>query len=804
MAQGQLPALSSGDCAPPAEKGMSPLSGLAGPQKLEAAKVLLEDLMAPCVPAKETYAYSTYSLTGWMRGPPREDPVAASGVVGLRNLGNTCFMNSILQCLAASEPLTNFFCSDDMLAQLNAENPLGSGGRLALAWAALSRLIRSPTSTTLTPVLIKEFVTEKAPQFSGYQQHDSKEFAEFLLSGLNEDLLRVPYPKKAYEDPVDGSATVPEEEVARETWARYKARDDGIVTDVFAGMHHSKLQCSVCHTSSVKCDPWTSLLLSLPEHEQVELTSMPGGATSEPLCNVKLQFSKHAAAPAAAAGGAAAAEEEEEEEEEPVNNYNNYYGANYYSYGKKAAAVKKPSITVAEAVAWYSAAARDTSLPTVLSPSLSSAALAAPEATAAASGYLALALDTEELLFHRVMGAREKAMDQKRRGKLATKCVIYPVPVGGSFIPCALRLRLAGDDAQFALLPGKTLHGSVRVYESAMLHVTPTTTCADIWQQIFSHMTRFMSPAFAAAHSAEAPPFTLHVLAPLQIAEGGRAGAAGDALQEAAAKRYEPVPHSAALFTDTYTSASLLLQIERPTKADMPDFPTYASPLKYGGKQAWSACTTHPAAANPVPDVSLDSLLELNQQMETLKGMEEVYCRQCKEHRTFTKVMRLWQLPPIIPITLKRFKVVENNWGQSTLEKSNDPVVYPVLGLDMSPYLRGPQLQAPPAVAFSPDRPPVPTLPPIYDLIAVSNHGGGMGGGHYTAYIQDFKTGQWHHMDGESRRQRAAGRQRAQRLPRSPAALSRTAPNTHAHTRHPPPPFAPPQTQAPALASLRT
>lgn len=83
-------------------------------------------------------------------------------------------------------------------------------------------------------------------------------------------------------------------------------------------------------------------------------------------------------------------------------------------------------------------------------------------------------------------------------------------------------------------------------------------------------------------------------------------------------------------------------------------------------------------------------------------------------------------------ISLKRFKTSRKiSWGGG--RKLETFVDFPLEGLDMAPFVLSESQKK--------------SSPLIYDCFAVSNHFGGLGGGHYTAYGKNPFDNKWYDFD---------------------------------------------------------
>ncbi|CAH2097700.1 unnamed protein product [Euphydryas editha] len=108
------------------------------------------------------------------------------GLVGLQNMGNTCYMNAALQALSNTEPLTSYFleCAAAVAVLAGDKKPGLSRAYQKLIKEMWSRKTRG----YVVPNGILYGIRNVHPMFRGYHQHDTQEFLRCFLDQLHEEL----------------------------------------------------------------------------------------------------------------------------------------------------------------------------------------------------------------------------------------------------------------------------------------------------------------------------------------------------------------------------------------------------------------------------------------------------------------------------------------------------------------------------------------------------------------------------------------------------------------------------------------
>jgi len=120
---------------------------------------------------------------------------------------------------------------------------------------------------------------------------------------------------------------------------------------------------------------------------------------------------------------------------------------------------------------------------------------------------------------------------------------------------------------------------------------------------------------------------------------------------------------------------------------------------------------------------------------EQLDETEMWYCNKCKEHVRAWKKFDLYRTPPILIIHLKRFHFSSTTHRRDKIDTLID---FPLEGLDLRNVVKNWSEKQQGEGGNEHE--------PIYDCYAVSNHFGGLGGGHYTAYAKGVD-GSWCNFD---------------------------------------------------------
>lgn len=193
-------------------------------------------------------------------------PTHPGGIVGLANLGNTCYMNSLLQCLSNVPPLRAYFASGAYAGDVNPRSP--SRGEVASALGRLLSEMWQPgplegPHRVVTPSDFKRVLSTSVggTRFAGYAQHDAHEALRFLVEALCDDTNRVRAPP-AYRE-LDAPPAQPDAAVSADWWAYYRQRNDSVPWALFTGQLKTSVTCASCGTVHRAFDPFQDLQLPL-------------------------------------------------------------------------------------------------------------------------------------------------------------------------------------------------------------------------------------------------------------------------------------------------------------------------------------------------------------------------------------------------------------------------------------------------------------------------------------------------------------------------------------------------------------
>jgi ubiquitin carboxyl-terminal hydrolase 8 len=179
-------------------------------------------------------------------------------------------MNSSLQCLSNTIPLTDYFLGYDYRSEINHDNFLGTKGALSTSFAELIKHLWLGSDKYYKPEDFKHKLEQFAPQFRGFEQQDAQELLAFLLDGIHEDLNRVKNRPYIEEKDCDGTNDHGDSITA---WSNYLLRNRSIIVDMFQGQLRNTMTCRNkskqsadgsygCGHRNVKFDP--IMYLSLP------------------------------------------------------------------------------------------------------------------------------------------------------------------------------------------------------------------------------------------------------------------------------------------------------------------------------------------------------------------------------------------------------------------------------------------------------------------------------------------------------------------------------------------------------------
>ena len=163
-------------------------------------------------------------------------------IVGLNNLGNTCFLNTCIQLIVNVKELNEHFISNKYIPELNYNFKKKNFEKtkdieLVYEYGKLVNEMNN-TNSAINPNNFHKIIQNIDIMFTGYNQHDSQEIMMLILDSINEGLsyeVDINY-KGIIENEIDSLMV----ESIKE-WSKILKNKYSIIIDLFYGLYVNKI-----------------------------------------------------------------------------------------------------------------------------------------------------------------------------------------------------------------------------------------------------------------------------------------------------------------------------------------------------------------------------------------------------------------------------------------------------------------------------------------------------------------------------------------------------------------------------------
>ena len=187
-----------------------------------------------------------------------------NSAVGLVNLGNTCFLNSILQSLFHTPLFKDFFSSENFRIALQ-ESPYQS---LILKLFELLIEYKTTHKSRIRPINFYKELLKKTIEFEAGKENDCHELLLVLLSMIHEGLVPGELNMQMTLRLKDLNE-IDEKKESKKQWKEYREGQGSIISAIFAGQTRNCFTCNYCGTKKVIFEIFNDLSVPIPKPKTV-------------------------------------------------------------------------------------------------------------------------------------------------------------------------------------------------------------------------------------------------------------------------------------------------------------------------------------------------------------------------------------------------------------------------------------------------------------------------------------------------------------------------------------------------------